>query len=65
MPSLIIDRRLQTCSQSELRVLAGQLLAVWEHHGRPEWSDMPPRYKKQFDALRVELERRGVQLRIF
>jgi hypothetical protein len=65
MPSLILDRRLQTCTQEELRALASKLLAAWAHHGRPDWEDMPKRYKREFDALRVELERRGVQLTIF
>ena len=65
MPALLIDRRLQSCSQSELRVLAGKLLEAWSHHGRPEWADMPPRYSRQFEALRIELARRGVQLRLF
>lgn len=65
MPILVLDRRLQSCTDLELRRLAFELLDAWKHHGRPHWDDMPAKHLKRFNALRDELARRGVQLQLF
>lgn len=63
MRALVIDRRLQACSDAELRDLYRQLFAHWYPQRDPITGTAPPFYEEQMSKLRAEFGRRGVQLR--
>lgn len=65
MPALLIDRRFQTCSDAELRLVAFELLRLVGHYNVNDWRDLPPKYRLRAENLRAELSRRGVQLQLF
>jgi hypothetical protein len=65
MPALLIDRRFQTCTDAELRLVAFELLRIMGHHGVKDARDLPAKYRLRAEYLRAELSRRGVQLRLF
>jgi len=62
---LAVDRRLQNCSDHELKRLMRKLSDAWEAKGCPAWSDMPVSMLGEWDALDAEFRRRGVQLTLF
>ena len=62
---IVFDRRLQTCSDAELRRLAQKLSDAWEAKGCPDFRDMPRVMLGEWDALQREFNRRGVPLTLF
>lgn len=62
---IVIDRRLQSCSDEELRRIARQLFDIWQVKGSAPFDKMPRWFVKDVEKLRTELARRGVQLRLF
>jgi len=65
MPALLIDRRFQSCTDAELRLVAFEIFELMTHHGVKDWRDLPFRYRIRAEYLRSELARRGVQLTLF
>jgi hypothetical protein len=65
MPSLLIDRRLATCSASELNALHAKLASIICRWGVPDLETAPAKVVRQWHALEQEYARRGVQLALF
>lgn len=65
MNFLVIDRRLQSCSDAELKRLMLRLSEAWEEKGCPSFSDMPRLMLGEWERLSAEARRRGVQLSLF
>ena len=63
--AIVIDRRLQTCSDDELQRIAERLFRVWAEKGYLPRHLMPVAWEAEVQKLRVEMARRGVQLRLF
>jgi len=62
---LVIDKRLQACTDAELRKLMRELSDAWQAKGCPSWSDMPRVMLGEYERLATEFYRRGVQLHLF
>jgi hypothetical protein len=63
-----IDRRLQTCSDAEIREICGELLWLLASKGivcDADLEDCPPTYRRRVEEVRNELRRRGVQLALW
>lgn len=65
MPLLGIDRRLQAVSDRELRQLWQDVAPLMAAQVDPISGRLPPVYQRQFDRLRDEFARRGVQLSLW
>lgn len=65
MKALVIDRRLQSCSNEELRSHVQRLLDYWIEKGYPDWGDMPKQMLGEWVRLSDEVQRRGIQLSLF
>jgi len=65
MPALLIDRRFQSCTDAELRLVAFEFFDLLTHYGVKDWRDLPARYRLRAEYLRAELARRGTQLTLF
>lgn len=65
---LVVDRRLQNCSDRKLRALWVELAKIIVHHGTTELcalEDLPEAYRTRYAAVCEEFARRGVQLHLF
>lgn len=65
MPALLLDRRLQTCSDAELQRLHQKLANVINRFGVFDLEKAPRVVREQYVALQAEYARRGCQLRLF
>ena len=64
MPALLLDRRLQTCTDAELQALHVKLARVINRFGSFDLDKCPRVVREQFVALQGEYARRGCQLRL-
>jgi len=62
---IVIDRRLQQCTDAELRYIARRLFDLWALKGHMPQEKMPLTWRRDVARLREELDRRGVQLSLF
>lgn len=65
MSPIVIDRRLQSCTNAELQRISRRLFDLWDAKGRMAEDKMPKTWRHDVLQVRKELARRGVQLRIF
>jgi len=62
---LVIDRRLQNVTDSELRVHWLALAEILINKADAETGDLPPVWAAAYERVRAEFERRGVQLTLW
>lgn len=65
MPMIVLDRTLENCSDSELKVHWHGLAQLLTAKRNIYTGELPPRYQKLYDDCREEFRRRGVQLQLF
>lgn len=65
MRTVVIDRRLETCTGRELNALWEQLAPILAAKEDPRSGRLPPYWQRLYDDLRGEFARRGVQLQLF
>jgi uncharacterized protein YcfL len=63
MPILLLDKRLQNCSDSELNAVHARLVTVLYRFGWYDEATTPLSAKLEWEALQREYARRGCQLR--
>ena len=63
--ALVVDRRLQQCTDAEFRRLCSNLMERWVFFGQPDWGRMPPSFQDEYARLCTEFQRRGIQLHLF
>ena len=62
---IVVDRRLQSCTNAELRFIIRRLTDLWELKGYMDVEDMPRHWQIDVEKVRRELDRRGVHLQLF
>lgn len=65
MPMIGLDRRLEACTDAQLRHLWDELAPLLQGKVDPLTGKLPVTYQRRYERLRDEFARRGVQLSLW